>query len=403
MSVYIKPCLACRRKAAASRKSARRRRKICDACKWIAVAPPVLGRKSLGTFSTKAQAEAAERKALTDHDKGIDLSSRTVTVSDLMERYLKHCEARNNAVEATTIHRYRSLSSNLITPHVGKLALAKLRAAHLSDWMETIRAGGGHKGKALSAKTVRHAVILLNGALKWAISMQLAATNPLSGIKIPRVARSKARALSADEIAQVVAEANKTRWGPFVVFAFATGMRRGEMLALDWSHVDTERCVVLVERSLTETNDGAQLKGTKTGASREVPLSRMALEALRRQHAMQAADRLRVGQRYRDGAAVFTDRFGQRIDPLSATKAYGVIAKAAAISSLRLHDARHSAATALLVAGVDVRTVSSILGHASPTTTLSTYAHLVVDAQREGIEKLGDRLTKIVEGNRKSR
>lgn len=85
---------------------------------------------------------------------------------------------------------------------------------------------------------------------------------------------------------------------------------------------------------------------------------------------------------------------------MDATKAYGRIAKVAEISSLRLHDARHTAATHLLVAGVDVRSVSGILGHASATTTLSTYAHLVVDAQRDAVEKLGHRLELMTDGNR---
>ena len=83
-----------------------------------------------------------------------------------------------------------------------------------------------------------------------------------------------------------------------------------------------------------------------------------------------------------------------------ATKAYARLAKSAGISSLRLHDARHTAATHLLVAGVDVRSVSGILGHASATTTLSTYAHLIADAQKDAVDKLGDRLEQIVGGNR---
>jgi integrase len=199
-----------------------------------------------------------------------------------------------------------------------------------------------------------------------------------------------------------LAAASRTRWGPFVTFAFATGMRRGEICALQWSDVDLERGIASVMRSLSETRDGAVLKGTKTGRGRTVPLSRMAIDALRRQKALQAADRLANGPAYEPDPAgpVFTNEIGLRIGAMDATKAYGRIAKSAGISSLRLHDARHTAATHLLVAGVDVRSVSGILGHASATTTLSTYAHLVVDAQRDAVEKLGDRLELMTDGNR---
>jgi integrase len=100
----------------------------------------------------------------------------------------------------------------------------------------------------------------------------------------------------------------------------------------------------------------------------------MAIDALRRQRALQAADRLAGGPAYEPDPAgpVFTTELGRRVGALEATKAYARIAKAAEISSLRLHDARHTAATHLLVAGVDVRSVSGILGHASATPSKSS-------------------------------
>lgn len=214
--------------------------------------------------------------------------------------------------------------------------------------------------------------------------------------------RSNARSLAVDEISRILCAASATRWGAFVSFAFATGMRRGEMCALSWSDVDLDRGTVLVARSLTETRDGAVMKSTKTDRARTVPLSRVAIEALRRQRATQAADRLAGGPAYQVdlSAPVFSDELGRRLQPLHATKAYARLAKSAGISSLRLHDARHTAATHLLVAGVDVRSVSGILGHASATTTLSTYAHLIADAQKDAVDKLGDRLEQIAGGNR---
>ena len=269
---------------------------------------------------------------------------------------------------------------------------------HLNEWISTLRKGGGHNGKPLSPKTVRHAAVLLNGALKWAVKMQLTVTNPLTAVGMPAVPRSKARALPADEIAKVLAAAGKTRWGPLVSLAFSTGMRRGELCALDWADVDERRGSVLVERSLTETRDGAAMKTTKSGRGRTVPLSRVALDALRRQRTLQTADRRRARELYVDGGAIFTDELGRRISPMDATHAYGRIAKEVGASSLRLHDARHTAATHLLVAGVDVRSVSGILGHASATTTLDTYAHLIADAQRDAVDRLGDRLQRISKG-----
>ena len=280
-----------------------------------------------------------------------------------------------------------------------QVKLGRLRPMHLTEWITMLRKSGGHKGKPLSAKTVRHAVVLLNGALKWAVKMQLTVTNPLGAVGIPAVPRSQARALPPDEIAKVLAAAATTRWGPFVELAFATGMRRGELCALDWRSVDLERGTVLVDRSLTETRDGGAMKTTKTGHGRTVPLSRVAISALRKQRSAQTADRRRARELYDDASkAIFTDELGRRHMPMDATRAYGRIAKGAGVSSVRLHDARHTAATHLLVAGVDVRSVSGILGHRNAATTLGTYAHLIVDAQRDAVDLLGERLRRITNG-----
>lgn len=81
---------------------------------------------------------------------------------------------------------------------------------------------------------------------------------------------------------------------------------------------------------------------------------------------------------------------------MAATCAFDRIARKAGISTTRLHDLRHTAATTLLVAGVDVRTAAGVLGHASPTVTLSTYAHLMPEAQRDAVDRLGERIEQLV-------
>jgi hypothetical protein len=80
---------------------------------------------------------------------------------------------------------------------------------------------------------------------------------------------------------------------------------------------------------------------------------------------------------------------------MAATKAFRKIAIAAGVSSLRLHNTRHTAASHLIAGGVDVRTTAAMLGHTSPTVTLSTYAHLIGDAQRDAADLLGERLERI--------
>jgi integrase len=156
--------------------------------------------------------------------------------------------------------------------------------------------------------------------------------------------------------------------------------------------------LIAQHHSLSQTRRATALKTTKSGRTRTLPLSRVANDALRSQRALQARERLANGGLYanHDGA-IFTDELGRRVTPMAATCAFDRIARKAGMSTTRLHDLRHTAATTLLVAGVDVRTTAGVLGHASPSITLSTYAHLMPEAQREAVYRLGERLERLAQ------
>ncbi|MGB8910616.1 MAG: tyrosine-type recombinase/integrase [Candidatus Cybelea sp.] len=137
-------------------------------------------------------------------------------------------------------------------------------------------------------------------------------------------------------------------------------------------------------------------KDTKTGLIREIPVPPIVARALARQRALQSADELAAphgAYRNIDGA-VFTDELGRRYTPMAATNAFQRLARKAKLSTTRLHDLRHHAASELLAAGVDPALVAAITGH-SIETLLRNYALVRPDAQREkrrAIEKFSARL-----------
>jgi integrase len=208
---------------------------------------------------------------------------------------------------------------------------------------------------------------------------------------------SEAKAFEADEIARVLDAARGTRWHAFIALAFALGARRGELLALRWPVVDLERGVVRIEGSLSQTKGAVTMKGTKTDRVRTVPLSSFALEALRRQKAAQASDKLSAGASYRDEGFVFADPVGGCITPWNASYAFAELARKAGISSTRLHDARHTAATTMLVAGIDALSVAGMLGHSSAVTTMTVYAHLAEGAMVTAADRLGAAMERATE------
>ena len=373
------------------------RRKSGHYAVLVDLEPTALGgrrRKSIGTFRTRKEADSAERKALEARDRGIDLSPKTVTVAELLGRYLADREALDRG--AKTLQEYRGYVDRLILPHLGGIALAKLRPARIAEWVACLLKCGGRHGRPLSPKSVCHAFTLLNGAMRFALRMELVGRNPCDAATRPSVKRSDAKALAADEVTRLLEAARGARWEPFVSLALSTGARRGELCGLSWDDYDAENATLTIRHSLSETSVGVALKATKTGCTRTLPLSRVANNALRSQKALQARERLASGSVYENSdGAIFADECGHRITPGMATAAFARIARRAGLTTTRLHDLRHTAATTLLVAGVDVRTVAGVLGHASPSITLSTYAHLMPEAQREAIDRLGDRIERL--------
>ena len=352
-------------------------------------------RKSIGTYRTRKEAERAEREALAARDRGIDLSPKTVTVAELMTRYIAYCRADGRT--AVTLESYEQKSKRYIEPRMGSLPLAKLRPAHIAEWKVWLQTKAGENEQPLSPKTVRNIYGVLHAAWRYALDLQLVSREVFVGAaKAPKAPRSSATAFTDAEMQKLIAAAEPTRWASFVLLALATGARRGELCALSWSDVDFEARTLTIARSLAQTKGRVEMKGTKTGNVRRLTLSPWAVDALRRQRALQAQDKLQApAGTYMDEGAVFADERGQRVSPMAATKAFRKIALAAGIASTRLHDTRHTAASHLIAGGVDVRTTAAMLGHTSPTVTLSTYAHLIGDAQREAADLLGARLERI--------
>lgn len=350
-------------------------------------------RRYVDTFPTRKEAERAEREALDARDRGIDLAPTKVTVGELLERWMRDRKARN--LGAKTLQEDGSKIGHHIRPYIGALPLSKLRPAHLSDLYARLLESGRILRKkdpkaplvGLAPKTVRHVHTLLHAALSWALKMQLVGRNVADAVEAPRAAPSPARALAPEEIGRLLEQADRTPLGPFVRVALFTGARRGELLALTWADVDFEAARMMIRASLSEVKGALSRKSPKTDRVRTVALAPAALEALRKQRALQEADQLASRGLYRDGGYVFADSLGRPLMPSYVSDQFRKITKRAGVRA-RLHDSRHTAATAMILSGADVRTVGAVLGHAAPSTTLNIYGHVIVGAQPAAVASI---------------
>ncbi|HLG66561.1 MAG TPA: tyrosine-type recombinase/integrase [Acidimicrobiales bacterium] len=338
----------------------------------------------------KREAEEALARFVTEVSGGGHAAQDT-TVGDLIRQWL---DLAKPELSPTTARGYEWIITTYVTPTLGKVPLAKLRTAQLDRFYGQLREKGGQDGKALSAATVRQVHAIVRRALQQGVRWGWIATNPASLASPPRV---RSRELAPPEPAEVVtliqaAESADPDLGCFLHLAATTGARRGELCGLRWKDVDLDAGTLTISRSVVEAAHSVLVeKDTKTHASRRLALDPDTVDSLRR-HRKRVDERVGAcDAELSENAYVFSaEPDGTRPwAPNDVTKDFIRLRNRAGLTTVRLHDLRHFAATRLLAAGVPVRTVSGRLGHSNAAMTLDVYAHFVEESDREAAATLG--------------
>jgi integrase len=338
---------------------------------------PTTGKRLIRYTTVRGKRQDAERelsRLLKAADDGMLVEPSKVTIAEYVRSWLEGM----HGLAPKTVERYRQLAEQQIIPHLGSVALQKLKPAQVVNWHERLLRAGGKNGRPLSARTVGHAHRVLHRALQRSVESELLTRNIASAIKPPKVEAKESRILTGDEIGMVLRGLHGHMLHPIAVLALATGMRRGELLALRWSDVDFDGATCRVERSLEKTKAGLRFKKPKTKHGRRViSLPPNAVEVLRAHRRMQLEQRLALGQgKHEPDALVFETTEGAAISPDGVSQNWGRTLIARGLPKVTFHALRHTHASILIAKGIDVLTISRQLGHASPVVTLSTYAHL---------------------------
>ena len=347
-------------------------------------------RRSLGTFATKKDAEAAERAALVTRDSGIDLAPQTTTLADLFAAFI--AEAEGDGLSGTTLRNYRETFRRCET--IAQVRIAKLKPAHIARLRSTLLNTGWSGGRGpMSPRSVRNTLAVISTLLAWGVENEVIGRN-IAAASRERRGRNKGRQIEKrptrhyerSDAERLIREAAKTRHASMIVFCFETGLRRGELAGLRWTDVELKARVATIRNSVAYVPGRIWCKDTKTHLVARVALSDHAIEALRVQRIQQAKDKLAAGAFYDEQGFVFAPPEGGMPSPAAISSAVAKIAKRAGLSIRTVHGMRHSTGSWLLNAGVDIRTVAAILRHSTPTTTLNVYTHELEGAQAKAVE-----------------
>jgi integrase len=236
--------------------------------------------------------------------------------------------------------------------------------------------------RGLSARTIEYTNAVLESAFRQAVRWRMLAADPCAGVDLPRVKHKEMDALSVEECRRFLAVAAESKCYSLLALAMTTGMRPSEYLALKWSDIDWQRGTASVSRTIQVSGSSWTFDDTKRKRSwRIVKLQNFVLEALR-------------GLRNTEGTGgegnccmahdlIFVTEAGMPLTQRVVKREFRRLLAKAEIRPVRLYDLRHTAATLGIAAGVSVKVISDLLGHASISFTLERhFARLPIDTGR---------------------
>ena len=367
---------------------------------------PVTGERVdlVGTAATEREAEKLLTQFLGEKDARRAARSR-ITFGDACDRWLANLD-----VEAKTRHEYTGYVRRTLRPAFGTMPVARLDPlaieslyAQLRRCRRLCRPGGQvtdhrtdrehlcdrrcrpHQRHPLAPATIRTLHAILSGTLSMAVRYGWITVNPMDQVVKPRARRPQPDPPSSAEAARLVAAAfdQDDEWGVLVWLVMVTGMRRSELAALRWRHVDLDRGVLELRAGYVVVGGVGVHKDTKTHQMRRITLDEETI-ALLTEHRERCAAVLAEGESELTG-----DHFVFSADPAyhkprnpdAISNRYRRMAENLDIDT-HIHALRHYSATELLSSGIDLRTVAGRLGHGDGSTTLRVYAAWVSAADQ---------------------
>ena len=295
-----------------------------------------------------------------------------------LNNYIKH------TAKSRTYERYLQLITAHIIPYLGEYEISALTPSILQSFVsELMEKGNLHTHKPLSANTVNSIISILQGSLKTA--NMLAITDEYLGGKIvrPKVSEKQISCFTAREQKQIESAVMNSKHTKLygIILCLYTGVRIGELLALTWDDIDFVKCTLTISKTCYDKriNGGTEkiIETPKTNTSnRVIPMPKQLLSLLRE---MKKAARTKY---------VIANN-EKPISIRSYQRSFELLLKKINIPHRGFHSLRHTFATRALECGMDVKTLSELLGHKNTNITLNRYVHSLMEHKREMMNRLG--------------
>ncbi len=362
--------------------------------KWVAqvtIGKRPDGKPDRKTFYGKGRAEVKEKlKAIMDElAQGVNLQKQGVlTFGSWIQTWMD--DYKKVSLRLSTWETYDRLIRIHIKPALETYTLRDLDTGHIQRLYNKMIENGS------SSATVRKVHQIIDSCLAKAKENRLIAWNPADSVELPKLESKKVRAMTTDEMTKFLSVLKLDVWGVGLLTLLGTGLRIGELLALEWPDIDLRKKIIHVKRAMMRTKaKGLVLGEPKTPRSvRDIPIPPYLAAAIRLYRIKQVKGRLASGEKYQDNNLVFCTSKGTKIIPRNFQRKYYKLRDDTGLpNDLNLHSLRHTYSTRLLEQGENMKTIGELLGHVHVDTT-GRYTDVLPETKRKAADQINQLLKK---------
>jgi integrase len=342
-----------------------------------------------------------------DRSRGVQVTPTGVTLRQAADGYLEALRAEPNTVTAYAAVLRPAIArlgdrpvQELRREEIEKLAAdIATKPVPSGDWRKPAKmpAVASDTCGPWSPASVRHMLSRLRAVYARLVKDGTVLRNTAALVKTPSLGERDNNTMTVEQIQQLFDHLETTgdRLEHLYHLAVQTGLRRGELAGLKWSDIDLDAETINVTRQRVHSEAGAVVADTKTDAGkRELPIPATLLPVLKRARRRSAAEQLAVGNKWQGEDDVVADELGRAYYPTTLSYLWKDVLEDARVPHVRLHDARHTAATLMHLNGVPIAVIAAVLGHTDASFTQRVYARSQTDAVAQGMASYAQALGK---------